>query len=315
MFQEMPYVYEVYRQHSFSKAAEKLYLSQPALSLMVKKAEERIGGPLFDRSTKPVRLTEAGKEYIRAAQQIMAVEEGFRQYLSDTEACLTGSLSLGGTTLFTSYVLPPLISAFSDAYPKVEILVHETHTALLEKELRGGELDFVMMSDSFDPNVYESRPYLPDRLVLTVPAQLPVNEQLAPFRLTAEQIKKDEDVKPVRLSRFKNETFLMLKEGNDTRQRAERLCQQEGFRPKVRLLLDQQITAYNLSSFGLGISFLSDTLIKSVPPEPRLCYYRLEGELARRNISLVYKRNRMVSKPMRAFLDIMEQRGGPLGEL
>ena len=107
MFHEMRYVYEVYRQRSFSKAAKELYISQPSLSLMVKKAENRMGSPIFDRSTSPIGLTEAGREYIRAAQQIMEIQEGFRRYLSDAEECLTGSLALGGTTLFTSYVLPP----------------------------------------------------------------------------------------------------------------------------------------------------------------------------------------------------------------
>ena len=136
MFHEMRYIYQVYKEKSFSKAAKKLYISQPSLSLMVKKAEERLGTPLFDRSISPIRLTPAGEEYIRSVEQIMAVEDHFRQYLSSADDCLTGTLSLGGTTFFTSYVLPPLISEFSTRFPGVEILIHETHTALLEKELQ-----------------------------------------------------------------------------------------------------------------------------------------------------------------------------------
>ena len=86
MFREMRYVYEVYRERSFSRAAQKLYISQPSLSLMIKKAEERVGSPLFDRSTMPIGLTEAGRQYIRAAEQIMEIEGAFQQYISDTEA-------------------------------------------------------------------------------------------------------------------------------------------------------------------------------------------------------------------------------------
>ena len=90
---------------------------------MIKKVEEKVGSPLFDRSASPVRLTETGRAYLRAAEQIQEAEDGFCHYLSDAEACLTGSLSLGGTTLLTSYVLAPLISAFSARFPRVMLCV------------------------------------------------------------------------------------------------------------------------------------------------------------------------------------------------
>ena len=305
MFHEMRYVYEVYRRRSFSKAVQALYISQPSLSLMVKKAEARVGVPIFDRSTSPIGLTEAGQEYIRAAEQIMGIEEGFRRYLSDAESCLTGVLSVGGTTLFTSYVLPPLLSAFSAQYPGVEVKLHETHTALLERELREGSLDFVAENYAFDPAIYESRPYLEERLVLTVPATFDANAAAAPYRLTAAQVAAGETRPPVPMALFKEEAFLLLKEGNDTRIRADKLLAQARLRPRVRLLLDQQITAYNLASYGLGITFISDTLIRHVPPDPRLCFYDLEPPLARRTICLVSKRGRFVSRPMRAFLRIL----------
>lgn len=188
MFREMRYVYEVYRERSFSRAAQKLYISQPSLSLMIKKAEERVGSPLFDRSTMPIGLTEAGRQYIRAAEQIMEIEGSFQQYISDTEACLSGTLALGGTTLFTSYVLPPLISAFSDRFPRVQVRILEAHTAALERELREGELDFVMENCAFDPAVYDSIAYRAERLLLAVPASFAINEAAAAYRLTAEEL-------------------------------------------------------------------------------------------------------------------------------
>lgn len=305
MFHEMRYIYQVYKEKSFSKAAKKLYISQPSLSLMVKKAEERLGTPLFDRSISPIRLTPAGEEYIRSVEQIMAVEDHFRQYLSSADDCLTGTLSLGGTTFFTSYVLPPLISEFSTRFPGVEILIHETHTALLEKELQEGSLDFAIENYAFDPALFDSRPYLSDRLVLVVPAGFDINRQARPYQLTAQQISQGVSAPCVPLSLFAGEPFLLLKEGNDTRLRAGKLCAQAGFHPHARLLLDQQITAYNLSSYGLGISFISDTLIRSVPPTDSLCFYYLDSALAQRHICLFSKKNRFMSRPMQEFLKLL----------
>ena len=283
MFREMRYVYEVYRERSFSRAAQKLYISQPSLSLMIKKAEERVGSPLFDRSTMPIGLTEAGRQYIRAAEQIMEIEGSFQQYISDTEACLSGTLALGGTTLFTSYVLPPLISAFSDRFPRVQVRILEAHTAALERELREGELDFVMENCAFDPAVYDSIAYRAERLLLAVPASFAINEAAAAYRLTAEELQAGRDAPGVPLA----------------------LCAKAGFRPGARLLLDQQLTAYNLACYGLGVTFVSDTLACSVPPDERLHFYLLDSPHARRAVSLVYKRSRFVTRPMREFLQLL----------
>ena len=309
MFREMQYVYEVYRERSFSRAAQKLYISQPSLSLMIKKAEERVGSPLFDRSTMPIGLTEAGRQYIHAVQQIMEIENTFQQYISDAEACLSGTLALGGTTLFASYVLPPLISAFSDRFPRVQIRILEAHTAALERELREGELDFVMENYLFDPTVYDSIEYHAEHLLLAVPAAFPVNEAAAACRLTAQEIKEGKQAPGVSLELFKGEPFLLLKEGNDTRRRADKLCAKAGFHPSARLLLDQQLTAYNLACYGLGVAFVSDTLVQSVPPDERLCFYRIDSPHARRSVSLVYKKNRFITRPMQEFLKLMSTDG------
>ena len=83
MFQGREYVYAVYREKSFSRAAQKLFISQPSLSAAVKRTEERIGYPVFDRSTKPLKLTECGEKYIAAVEKMMAAEQEFFHYIND----------------------------------------------------------------------------------------------------------------------------------------------------------------------------------------------------------------------------------------
>ena len=107
------------------------------------------------------------------------------------------------------------------------------------------------------------------------------------------------------LSLFSQEDFLLLKEGNDTRDRADELCRLAGFKPKIRLLLDQQIAAYNLAAYGMGITFVSDTLVCHAPPDERLCFYRLPGEATKREIRFFYKRTHFVTRPMREFLRLL----------
>ena len=83
MFRYKSYVYEIYKERSFSKAAQNLYISQPSLSARIKMIEDRLGSPIFDRSTSPLRLTELGEAYIKAAEEIFKIEERMENYIND----------------------------------------------------------------------------------------------------------------------------------------------------------------------------------------------------------------------------------------
>lgn len=94
MFNSMNYVYEVYKERSFSKAAANLYISQPSLSATVKKVEERIGSPIFDRSVSPIQLTEFGQHYIKAVEEIKDTQSRFANYLNDLNELKTGQIAI-----------------------------------------------------------------------------------------------------------------------------------------------------------------------------------------------------------------------------
>ena len=119
------YVYEVYKERSFTKAAQNLYISQPSLSARIKKIEEIIGEPLFDRSTTPLQLTEVGKVYIEAAEEITQIEQRVENYINDLAGLKTGNLAVGASTLFAAYVVPSLITQFNQKFPDVHIQLIE----------------------------------------------------------------------------------------------------------------------------------------------------------------------------------------------
>lgn len=307
-FHEMQYVYEVFRHQSFSKAAEAMYISQSSLSLMVKKAEKRIGSPIFDRSTLPITLTEAGKAYIRAVMQIMSIEQDFQNEIGHIQQVVTGSLSLGGTTLFTSYVLSPLISAFSMQYPGIDLQLHEAHTEALQQELLAGTLDFAVDNGEYDPNLFERHVYLEEEMLLAVPSRSPANAHAAACKIPEEELRRGsvpQKLPPVPLSYFCNEPFLLLREGNDTRARSDRLFALAGFYPNVRLMTDHQIVCYNLAAYGMGSTFVSQSLVCREVYGDRLCYYRLAPEVSRRAVSLFSKKKRGMTPPMRAFAALL----------
>ena len=186
----------------------------------------------------------------------------------------------------------------------MELRLHEAHTGQLKQELQEGTLDFALDNTLLDPAIYEAVEIQTEQVILAVPRALPVNEKAAAFRLSAKELPQA-GAPCVPLELFADTPFLLLKEGNDTRRRAEQLCAQAGFEPKIRLALDQQLAAYNLAGYGLGAAFISDTLALSAPPDERLCFYRIDSPDATRSISLFYKRTRALTAPMRALLTML----------
>ena len=137
MFQGSEYVYAVYREKSFSKAAKKLFISQPSLSANVRRVEQRIGAPIFDRKTKPLQLTHVGEEYIHCVERIDAIEKEFESFVNDLNDFQKGRLLLGGSNFFSSWVLPPLMEAYSRRFPHIELGLLEENTARLLRSKPG----------------------------------------------------------------------------------------------------------------------------------------------------------------------------------
>lgn len=310
MFEGKDYVYEVYKTRSFSKAADNLYISQPSLSATIKKIESRIGAPLFDRSTTPIQLTDCGQKYISYIENLMDMEQEFENYLNDVNTLRAGHLSIGGSNLFAAYVLPPLLSGFMAQFPHIDVKLVESSTNDLERQLSAGNLDLVIDNYAFNERIYERHLFCREQVLLAVPAAFDSNRdpQAEPYRLTAGEIKAEEAGPAggktgfASLKLFQRDPFLLLRSGNDTRERSDQLLKDSGISPRIILKLDQQATAYHVASQGMGITFVTDTLVRKVPENPNLYYYRLNPEYAVRNIYFYHKQNRYLTRAIENFL-------------
>ena len=186
--QGMDYVYAVWQEKSFSAAARKLFVSQPALSASVRKVERELGLPIFDRSTTPLQLTDAGRAYIEAAERIFRIKRDLKSYCDDLAGLESGTLRLGGTNFFASCFLPPMIEAFSRRHPHIALSVTESDSADLFDKLTTEELDIIVDSGVCDDSLYETVPFYQDHILLSVPAAFPINERFPDYRLTRQDI-------------------------------------------------------------------------------------------------------------------------------
>lgn len=310
MFTWKEYVYEIYKEKSFSKAAQNLYISQPSLSARIKKVENQLGAPIFDRSTSPLRLTEFGQAYIKAAEEIFQIEQQLENYINDLNTLKSGYLSIGGSNLFAAYVLPPIILRFKQQYPDVTIQLTEGNTAQLETMLGNNTLDLVIDNHHYDGALYEKVLYCKEDILLAVPRQFEVSKYLKDYQLTYEHIMnqtyREASHPTVPLAAFKEIPFIMLTPGNDTRTRGDKLCKAAGFRPNIILELNQQSTCYMAASTQLGATFISDTLVSRLPSFENLTYYKLDGEAAKRDVFFYYKKNNYKTRAMGEFMTMMQ---------
>lgn len=311
MFVWKKYVYEVYKERSFTKAAQNLYISQPSLSARIKKIEEIIGEPLFDRSTTPLQLTEVGKVYIEAAEEITQIEQRVENYINDLAGLKTGNLAVGASTLFAAYVVPSLITQFNQKFPDVHIQLIEGNTAELEEMLGSNALDFVIDNYHYDSILYNKELYCEENILLAVPKHFTVNEELGMYQLSYKNIKNknylNQKYPAVPLGRFADLPFIMLTQGNDTRTRGDRLCRNVGFKPNIVLEFNQQSTAYMASSTQLGATFISDILVSQLPAFENLVYYKLDGEEAKRKVFFYYKTHKYKTRVMEEFVRMMHE--------
>ena len=306
MFRNKEYILAILKEGSFSRAAEKLYISQPSLSASVKRIEEKVGFPIFDRSTSPITLTDIGEEYVKASLEIQRSELGYEKYVSDYTNLLTGKIRIGGSSMFSAFVIPDLIQSFNAIYPKIEFEICEDSTKNLLRKLYLGELDIIVDNAVADENTTSATEYSTESLLLAVPRSFEINEKLKEYRMSAEQIIKEEhknEKKAVAITAFKNEPFIILNPENDTGKRALALFKQHALVPNIIFHLDQQVTAYNVSVSGMGISFVSDTLIKSIGTSPELYFYKPLGEGMTRCIFFYRKKNYYLSLACRKFIE------------
>lgn len=305
---EMEYVYAVHKEKSFSGAAKKLFVSQSAVSAMVKKAEKRAGCPLFDRSSTPLSLTKEGEFYIRCAERILNVEHEMRTYFNDTRNLKKGSISIGTSSFYCIYYITGMIREFKAQYPDIQCDIFEGNVAELERWLDENRLDLVFgtvfeHNDSLKTLFYES-----EHIVLGVPKDYPINQELTAYQLSPDTVRSNgflrSDVPPVPLLAFQDYPFISLKKGNDMYSRCIQICKNAGFTPRLDSLLDQVAAAYYTANSGAGIIMVRSSLLNTLIDQGDLIYYKIGDLLATRSICFALKKRSYVSSAVRAFLSI-----------
>lgn len=305
---EMHYVYTVWKHRSFSKAAQLLYLTQPALSAAVKRVEGKLGVPLFDRTSKPLQLTEAGKLYIEKAEQIHQLELELESQVHDLQGMSTGVLRIGATYYFSTYILPPVLRKYMKEYPGIRVELYEAGGVTLQKMLADRKIDITFASVRKETEIFSHSPGTRDHLLLAVPTCFPLKEEIRRLGLTSAQIGAgwhlSDQQNWVSLSQFTDLPFMLLTRGHDMRKRTDALFEKAGVHPQIIMEGEQLITAYHLAIQGIGAAFIYDKAVIDTGAD--LLYFKLDPTHANRTSNLVTNPKSYVSNALIHFMRMFQ---------
>ncbi len=297
-FHQLYIFYAVASHRSFSRAAESLNITQPAVSIQVQELEKFLGAALFHRRTRGLRITEVGETVFAYAQQIFSLSGKLLETLEEIHNLQTGRLSLGASTTPGEYLLPMAVGRFRQLYPGINVDLHIANTRTITQRILNQELDLGMVGSHPTVGLDELGliDYMEDEIVLVAAPTHPLAQEGA---VTAQQVV---------------DAGLIVREpGSATRNTAEQYFGQLGITPTAALSLGSNQALKQAAMAGGGVAVISRMGVTAETRAGMLVTLPVVDWDCRRPLTLIYPKDRQLSPSKRAFLEyLQDERPSPL---
>ncbi|WP_018132335.1 selenium metabolism-associated LysR family transcriptional regulator [Effusibacillus pohliae] len=277
----------VVEKKNFSRAAEALNLTQPAVSQQIHSLEEYYGVKLFERSSKKVEMTQAGEILYDYAVQILQLHQEARQAINNLMGLVTGKLIIGASLTIGEYVLPRLLSVFTRQFSNVEVAVSIGNTEVIADNTLNNRIDVGLVEGPVNPANLIITPFLQDEMVLIVPAS---------HRLASG--------KEIETAELADETFIIREAGSGTRFVVEEVFRKLEFQPKREIQFGSTQAIKEAVEAGLGVSFISKWSIQKELRLGTLSVVRVRGHSFTREFSVIWKKGQFQSRAMKEFVNL-----------
>ena len=277
-------VFEKVAKHlNYSRAAEELYLSQPAVSMQIKQLEGHIGLPLFEQMGKKIFLTEAGRELFHYARNIA-------QQLAEMEAVFDEMKGLGQGKLTLSvvntanYFTPQLLARFCQRYPDINVILQVANRDAVLKQLADNSTDLAIMGQPPEGLDLIAEPFLDNPLVVIAPPDHPLAK-----------------LNRVKFARLAEETFLSREKGSGTRSAMERIFSQHKIQPRISMEMETNEAIKQAVQAGMGLGILSLHSIELELETGRLAMLNVEYFPLLRHWYVAHRSNKRLSSAALSF--------------
>lgn len=304
---ELLYIKTIAEEKSISKAAAKLFLSQPSLSQCIGRIESELGTKLFKRSATGLSTTYAGERYLNMAHQVLRLYKDFEAEISDINNLNIGRLDIGITTHLASALLPKLLPRYRALYPNLSICITEESSSVLEEMVLSGKVDFAVMhthpllisqySHALRYSMIQNDPF-----VLVAPTDSPLqgsSSPIAPYPI-------------INSALLNSQEFIMVSPGRRIRQVTDIILSKAGITPKITLTTQSFETAKRLASVGMGVTLLPQAYLSIFAGEFATQLFSLpaqwEGQWA---LSIAMQKDGYVSGASREFIRLLTDYSTP----
>jgi DNA-binding transcriptional LysR family regulator len=282
------YFVELVKQKSFTAAAERMHVTQPTISKMVKALETEVGAPLLLRESRQLTLTDVGEIVYRRGLDVLAAHAQLEAELSELDSLARGALTIGippmGGPLFT-----PIVATFRKRYPNIELKLFERGSKAIEAALNDGELELGVVLQPVDPAIF---------------GLLPVTNQ--PLWLIAQRGSRWDKVSEVKLADLANETFIFYGEGYALNDVMLDACRTAGFTPAIVGRSGQWEFMASMVETGMGIALLPAQYCRRLDTGSFTCRPLVVPEI-HWNIAIGWRRNAYLSRAARAWLEVARE--------
>ncbi|MCI8510710.1 MAG: LysR family transcriptional regulator [Lachnospiraceae bacterium] len=286
---------------NLTKAAEKLYISQPALSIYITNLEKNMGIPLFERRGKKFLLTYAGERYVERARKMLELEREFNDELIDLIRERAGRIRLGVSQRRGAWFLPPVLVRYEEKWPGIEVILKEGNLAITQEMLKNNELDIVILNEKDVTENMESRLLFSEEFLLAVPEVHPLNEK-------AEYV-PGERYRKLNPEHLDGQTLVLTTSWQSSRQMADVILKENGVTPERIRTVRSVETCLQLIAEGLGVGFIRESFAVNMKYRKRVHYYIVDTEQHKQNVVVAYKKGAKLPGYMEDMLLLLEERG------
>lgn len=284
---DLKYFVALAEHRHFGKAAAASFVSQPTLSMQIRKLEEELGVSLFERTSRKVMLTPIGSEMLAHARSVIDEIERMRNLARSSQDPSTGSIRLGAFPTLGPYFLPLAVPALREAFPQLELFLVEEKSDLLVTQLKEGKLDAALLALPLHDDRITSVPLFDERFLLATPGSDPL--------ATARH---------VRTSDLVDHSLLLLEDGHCMRDQALEVCRMSGARERAGFRATSLETLRQMVAAGMGMTLLPELAVREGQPNPEGIVLRtFEGAQPMRTIGLAWR----TTSPATGFLQQVAQ--------
>lgn len=309
--QQRKYVLMLAKEGSFSKAAEKLYISQPSFSQYIGKIERQLGVRLFERGTHPLRLTQAGTVYVETAEQMERMESEMKNRLSELEHLDRGTLALGATSFRMAYLLPRSIAEYQKQYPGIQVNFIEEDNRELANLLHRGMIDLCIGSEDKGMEEFHAEVLEEEQFYLAVPREAAGARPVGCQALTEKDIcarnKKYLFAQQVDLTVFEDLPLIMAEEGEYGLHHIKRYWG-DGWNYQGKMISVKTLdTAFAFVNHGIGTAIIPEKMICFGNFREHPSYFRLPEKMIPARIQIYTRRNNYLSEAAHRYCQILKE--------